>query len=201
MRRRNTFGRSAMSTFGRNARRFFGRSSASIEEPNPEPPRRRRRPQPERVSVPSEDDPPPVRRAYPMVQTHRINYAAIASRVRVPEVQRFDLPRQSLLGRVRRYHSLIAEAEASLVRLEQGLAEQETDSGDEPKELVEGTLCDYVFRGDEEHNQCTICLTNFCVGEVIGQLPCRHIFHIDCIGEWVFKHPTCPICRMKLATI
>lgn len=26
-------------------------------------------------------------------------------------------------------------------------------------------------------------------------LPCKHIFHPDCVGPWLEKNPTCPVCK------
>lgn len=32
--------------------------------------------------------------------------------------------------------------------------------------------------------QCRLCLRAYQVGERVRRLPCRHKFHIDCIGEY-----------------
>ena len=36
----------------------------------------------------------------------------------------------------------------------------------------------------ELEDECPICLDQFCVLEVVKELPCSHIFHIECIEDW-----------------
>ena len=45
---------------------------------------------------------------------------------------------------------------------------------------------------------CTICLGGFHVKEKVTSLPCLHIFHIQCIKEWLKKHNVCPVCKLQL---
>ena len=47
--------------------------------------------------------------------------------------------------------------------------------------------------GEEE--KCPICLTELEDGEEIKTLPCKHLFHPDCIDPWLHKNSTCPICK------
>ncbi len=53
--------------------------------------------------------------------------------------------------------------------------------------------------------QCSICLAEFTSSEGpdrdasatewIRSLPCRHLFHADCVSDWLQTKPTCPLCR------
>ncbi|KAE9585197.1 hypothetical protein Lal_00017989 [Lupinus albus] len=44
--------------------------------------------------------------------------------------------------------------------------------------------------------ECAICLENFEAGQFCQVFPmCKHIFHSDCIDNWLQKKLTCPICR------
>ncbi|GAA5927663.1 uncharacterized protein JCM15063_005959 [Sporobolomyces koalae] len=45
---------------------------------------------------------------------------------------------------------------------------------------------------------CTICQDDFVVSETLASLPCRHLFHPDCIVPWLKTSGTCPVCRYAL---
>ena len=42
---------------------------------------------------------------------------------------------------------------------------------------------------------CSICLEDFDETKDIIYLDCKHIYHEDCIIEWINKEPSCPLCR------
>lgn len=45
-------------------------------------------------------------------------------------------------------------------------------------------------------SMCSICLEDFEDGDIVCQSPnCRHIFHEDCMSEWLLRHDDCPCCR------
>ncbi|XP_078157309.1 E3 ubiquitin-protein ligase ATL31-like [Carex rostrata] len=47
--------------------------------------------------------------------------------------------------------------------------------------------------------ECAVCLCEFEDDENIRLLPkCSHVFHADCIDEWLSSHVTCPVCRCVL---
>ncbi|KAF5818589.1 putative transcription factor C2H2 family [Helianthus annuus] len=47
--------------------------------------------------------------------------------------------------------------------------------------------------------ECAVCLNEFGDHEVLRLLPeCNHVFHRDCIDEWLASHVTCPVCRASL---
>ena len=46
--------------------------------------------------------------------------------------------------------------------------------------------------------ECAICLSPFISGETVRKLPCRHIFHKECIGTWLKSSHTCPLCLHNL---
>ena len=50
-----------------------------------------------------------------------------------------------------------------------------------------------------EDPSCSVCIDQFEEGEIIKTMPtCQHVFHKDCIDEWLSQHSTCPNCRASL---
>ncbi len=46
--------------------------------------------------------------------------------------------------------------------------------------------------------ECAICLNNIDITDTtspLSTLTCKHIFHSECVDQWVAEHRTCPICR------
>jgi hypothetical protein len=51
---------------------------------------------------------------------------------------------------------------------------------------------------DEVNNiDCSICLNNFEMGEMLISLPCdkKHSFHATCIRQWLRRQNSCPLCQ------
>jgi len=47
--------------------------------------------------------------------------------------------------------------------------------------------------------RCSICICEFQAGDALEQLPgCGHLFHGDCIREWLRRYAVCPNCRCGL---
>lgn len=60
---------------------------------------------------------------------------------------------------------------------------------------VKPTSCSTSGHNDE----CVICLENFEKGDSCLAFPvCNHIYHSTCIGNWLRKNPTCPLCRNSI---
>ena len=51
---------------------------------------------------------------------------------------------------------------------------------------------------NREFFQCIICMEEFQEKEKVKALPCAHIFHINCIKQWLLKQKTCPFCKSEL---
>lgn len=44
---------------------------------------------------------------------------------------------------------------------------------------------------------CAVCLSGIKEKETIAILPCRHVFHCECLQPWFREHNSCPTCRAQ----
>jgi DNA-binding transcriptional regulator YhcF (GntR family) len=45
--------------------------------------------------------------------------------------------------------------------------------------------------------ECNVCMDSYNLNDKIVKLPCNHIFHTECIRNWLCNEKvTCPVCRM-----
>ncbi|KAI3822101.1 hypothetical protein L1987_09682 [Smallanthus sonchifolius] len=48
-------------------------------------------------------------------------------------------------------------------------------------------------------SMCCVCLGEFEMDEKLHQIPsCQHMFHGDCIRNWLHSNTTCPLCRCSV---
>lgn len=50
-------------------------------------------------------------------------------------------------------------------------------------------------------SECSICLELYKVGDTIcvsNSIDCDHVFHKECVSEWLSQHNHCPLCRVDL---
>ena len=53
-----------------------------------------------------------------------------------------------------------------------------------------------LFYSDYYDNmfRCVICMGEFKIGDALRFLPCVHIYHKECIDDWLMRSFTCPSC-------
>uniref|UniRef100_A0A0E0FH40 RING-type domain-containing protein n=1 Tax=Oryza nivara TaxID=4536 RepID=A0A0E0FH40_ORYNI len=45
---------------------------------------------------------------------------------------------------------------------------------------------------------CCICLSKFSNNEDLRELPCNHVFHLECVDKWLKINALCPLCKADL---
>lgn len=63
-------------------------------------------------------------------------------------------------------------------------------------------LCDlndiYQRQFSDHEKECTICISESQKGELLVELPCQHVFHLDCLRPWLENNNSCPTCRYEM---
>lgn len=47
-------------------------------------------------------------------------------------------------------------------------------------------------------SRCAICLEPFASQDSVKCLPCTHVYHGDCIDQWLTRKPNCPVCKREI---
>lgn len=64
-------------------------------------------------------------------------------------------------------------------------------------EISEYLTCsnNFIIENDENGGMCLICRDDFVQEDAATMLPCKHLFHECCYGEWSVTKPNCPYCQ------
>lgn len=58
--------------------------------------------------------------------------------------------------------------------------------------------CSHSSAGSQE--QCAICCMEFEAGEGLSLLPCSHLYHAGCVGQWLQDEKVCPVCKVEVGS-
>lgn len=77
------------------------------------------------------------------------------------------------------------------------LNDQELDSGvGEGGILAAGTEKEREISGEDA--VCCICLARYADNDELRELPCIHVFHVECVDKWLKINASCPLCKTEL---
>ncbi|KAF8527346.1 hypothetical protein JB92DRAFT_2698718 [Gautieria morchelliformis] len=121
---------------------------------------------------------------------HRVRAARAAQRERAPE----DVV-QNLPWRVWEGQQTLWELEKTIESIH-----SDDDSNSSRDDAVSESRGDGTAQAArkwyETQVECAICLEDFIKGDKVRVLPCRHIFHMDEIDDWLIRRKKlCPICK------
>ena len=99
-----------------------------------------------------------------------------------------------------------APSDSSVTTFRDSVARTETkEVNDDKASRLPSNNPDLDLLEDEEGSMglCAICTEGiFPEEEKTSRLPCKHIYHTECVFPWVSKHANCPMCRHEFdATI
>ena len=52
-----------------------------------------------------------------------------------------------------------------------------------------------LYLGDTKAT-CSICLDDIQQDDIIGDIYCRHLFHLECLKYWMTRKNSCPLCQL-----
>ena len=55
-----------------------------------------------------------------------------------------------------------------------------------------------IHPGSLLQKDCAVCKDDFEISQETIELPCKHVFHEECILPWIKQSGTCPVCRFEL---
>ncbi|KAF8026560.1 hypothetical protein BT93_F3142 [Corymbia citriodora subsp. variegata] len=69
--------------------------------------------------------------------------------------------------------------------------------GSEGGFLAPGTEKERFLSGEDA--VCCICLSRYADNDELKELPCHHVFHVECIDKWLKINASCPLCKSEIS--
>ncbi|KAL4626290.1 hypothetical protein ACB092_05G085500 [Castanea dentata] len=63
--------------------------------------------------------------------------------------------------------------------------------------LAAGTEKERSISGEDA--VCCICLAKYVDDDELRELPCFHVFHVDCVDKWLKINALCPLCKSEVS--
>lgn len=100
----------------------------------------------------------------------------------------------------------IVRFEENLLSINRGASQETIEANTLPykysKSTAKAETVKEAAEADEDNEseceKCTICLCDFIEAEDVRRLPCMHLFHIECVDQWLPTNRRCPICRVDI---
>ncbi|KAK2631890.1 hypothetical protein EUGRSUZ_L02308 [Eucalyptus grandis] len=75
--------------------------------------------------------------------------------------------------------------------------EEFNTGGSEGGVLAPGTEKERFLSGEDA--VCCICLSRYADNDELKELPCHHVFHVECIDKWLKINASCPLCKSEIS--
>ncbi|KAI4329286.1 hypothetical protein L6164_021568 [Bauhinia variegata] len=62
--------------------------------------------------------------------------------------------------------------------------------------LAAGTEQERTISGEDA--VCCICLAKYVENDELKELPCLHVFHVECVDKWLKINASCPLCKSEV---
>lgn len=82
---------------------------------------------------------------------------------------------------------------------ELGRIDNESESILQPATSEQIASLEKLNNNDKDDIFCAICQDKIKIGETYSSMPCKtHLYHSQCIEEWLQRDNSCPICRVPI---
>ena len=105
-----------------------------------------------------------------------------------------DSPYRRRLDNNNRINSI----QSSLISIRDSIFVSDPKEKDKLEEIPEININSTTELSKLKAKNCTICLEDFKIKDKLIYLPCFHLFHKDCIVNWVKRNSTCPLCKIDI---
>ena len=79
--------------------------------------------------------------------------------------------------------------------------QEPTSAQKQPTEPLVETISMNNECHDDQVISCAICHMEMEDGDRVGDLPCNHVMHIECLKAWIVRRNVCPLClQSNIAT-